>query len=253
MMRDESDKKRERADLSEMSLLQESDEERLWQHELEEQRFEREWQMRRKRKGPLARLPRVSSLWPALWLYCCFWLVSLYGWSHDKGHDFAGELGAVFQKKEVYRLFSALFMHADVPHLLSNGWLFLIFGWFLRESYGLKVFPVLSLVMGAVTNAWALQLHGPRVHLYGASGMIYAMIAFWLVCYLRYDVTHTMVWRLVRAIAFVLVILVPSELRPSTSYYAHAAGFVVGLVFAAVLLPFSIVEPSPGRSDPSVL
>ena len=208
--------------------------------------FERDWRTRRRMSGPLYRLPDASSLRPALLLYLCCWFVTLFGWYSADKVDFSAEFNAVFDRHEYWRLLSALFMHDDLPHILSNGWMFCAFGWFLRQAYGFIVFPVLSLIMGVVTMGLSLYGHGPHVHVVGASGMIYAMVAFWLVSYLRYEIRFVFWVRLMRAVAFVLIMLIPEELKPHTSYISHAFGFGVGAVTALALWPFQLIAPQAG-------
>ena len=208
----------------------------------EDEAFEQAWLARRRRRGPLYRLPELAALRPALVLYLGCWLVTLYGWRAGDAVDFSAEWGEVFRQHQYWRLISATFMHDDFAHILSNGWMFCAFGWFLRQAYGFLIFPVLALLMGVVTMGLALWGHGPGVHVVGASGMIYAMVAFWLVSYLRYEVRFSFWMRLMRAVAFVLIMLIPEELKPHTSYIAHAMGFGVGVLTAVALLPVRLVK-----------
>ena len=207
----------------------------------EDEAFERAWLARRKGRGPLYRLPDLAAMRPALLLYLGFWLVSLYGWYYGDALDLGAEWAQVFVQHDYWRLLSSLFMHDDLSHILSNGWMFCAFGWFLRQAYGFVVFPLLSLAMGVVTMGLALWGHGPGVHVVGASGMIYAMVAFWLVSYLRYEIRYVFWVRLMRALAFVLIMLIPEELKAHTSYISHALGFMVGALTAFALWPFRLV------------
>ena len=82
--------------------------------------------------------------------------------------------------------------------------------------------------------------------------MIYSMVAMWLVFFLKFDTRYSFFIRLIRAIAFILVILFPSEIKPHTSYSAHAFGFIIGLITALLLLPI-VTQDIKAKEDASHL
>lgn len=195
--------------------------------------------------GPLERRPAARHAAPAALLFLLFYIASVLYADYPAGDYLWAGGEKVYGEGEYWRLLSSLFVHGDLLHLLSNAFMFMVFGWLLRAYYGFRVFPVLTLGLGTAVNAAALALYEPRLRLIGASGMIYSMAALWLVLYVRFDKGRPPAFRILRAAGFVLVMLVPSTLDPSVSYLSHALGFIAGMGAGLVLKPcISVRDPS---------
>ena len=142
---------------------------------------------------------------------------------------------SVFTKGEYWRLWTTLFAHADMGHLLSNSFLLFIMGYFLSGYYGVIVFPLAAIFCGGITNAIVLQSYRPEVNLIGVSGVVYWMGAAWLLLYLFIDKQRNYTQRTLRSVGVALGVFMPSTaFDPQVSYRAHFVGFVVGLIFAAI-------------------
>jgi len=192
--------------------------------------------------GPLSRRPLFSSAIPflvfsILFLLCTFPLNNFF---------FPGSLWAsreaVFTKHEYWRLVTAIFTHADTVHLLSNMPLFCFFGLFLYEYFGFMLFPALSLFVGICANAVTLYFYPDTLRIIGASGMVYGMVSLWLVLYIYHDTGHTVPVRIFRSAGFALMVMFPTTYNPATSYFVHAAGFLIGILSALMILPFTRVK-----------
>lgn len=195
--------------------------------------------------GPLTRFPSKQAMTPALVCFALFWLASLYEWSPRSRYGLAASGDEVFRKGEYWRLVTALFTHSNVEHLLSNTPLFLIFGWFLYAFFGRLAFPFGALLVGVLSNLWTIYVYPPRMSLVGASGMLYGMIALWLVLYVHFETEYKVSMRIFRAIAVSLLLLFPTTFQQTTSYMAHATGFFLGLVVGVALCPFVRLNPTP--------
>jgi rhomboid protease GluP len=201
------------------------------------------------RQHPLGQRPDAKSLWPAVWLLLLFFAGSYWSWIHPDSTPLAATQNLVYQKGEIWRLMTTLWVHADIAHLLANSGLFLIFGLFLRNYFGLWAFPGLSLLGGMATGALALLTYDPETRLIGASGMVYFMAALWLFLFLKHADYLSWTHRVMRTIAFALVVLVPTQFEPQVSYRTHAIGFALGLFFgwlsAPWMKPVTILSVSP--------
>ena len=144
---------------------------------------------------------------------------------------------SIYSDGEYWRLFTALFVHADLLHLAHNSMTFLFFGWILRGYFGWLAFPALSLAIGALSNLVTIHMYNDDTHLLGASGMIYGMVALWLTLYITFDRTSPMTHRVMRSLGFSLMILFPQSYEPRVSYLAHASGFMLGIAFAVLSIP----------------
>lgn len=193
-------------------------------------------------RGPLSRRPSFISSYPAILvsIVIIFFSRILTNSSYSdliwSSHD------TVYIKHEFWRLITAIFTHADSVHLISNLPLLILFGWFLFEYFGFYMFPVMSLLIGILTNMVTLYFYADSTRLLGASGMIYGMVALWLVLYIHRDTDHSLMMRLFRATGFALIMLFPETYNPSTSYLAHASGFVIGIITGLFVLPFTRVR-----------
>ncbi len=96
-----------------------------------------------------------------------------------------------------------------------------------------------------LSNAATIWVYEPRTHLVGASGMLYGMVALWLVLYVRFETRFSVPMRIFRAIGVSLLLLFPTTFEEQTSYMAHAAGFVIGLGVGFGLANFVTVRDDP--------
>jgi rhomboid protease GluP len=141
----------------------------------------------------------------------------------------------VFQQHQYWRLWTTLFVHADLGHLAANSLLFFVFGYFLYGYFGLFIFPFLALVMGGATNALSLLTYEPTVRLVGASGIVSWMGGCWLALYFAINTKLTKTQRFLRCFGVALVLFAPSEaFDPKISHRTHAIGFVIGVICGAL-------------------
>ena len=165
-------------------------------------------------------------------------IISLLYWHSPVGYLLAGSKESIFYQGELWRLVTTLFVHSDIGHILSNSFLLVPFAFFLRNDFGLRAFPVSSIAIGILTTIATLWNMPDRIQLIGASGMLYGMIGLWLSCWGRSAKQYTRKDKWMRSIAFVLVVLIPSQYQENVSYAAHAWGFVIGVVWG-IFLPIN--------------
>ncbi len=188
-------------------------------------------------RGLLSQFPSAKHLRPAVLCFVLFYLASVLFSKYTIGDQLWVSGQTVFSNHEYWRLFTSLFTHRDLVHLLSNALMFLIFGWLLRAYFGFLIFPVISFLIGIAGTLFTISLYEPQIRLIGASGMIYGMAALWLIFYIRFDTDHYPAMRIARVAVFIMVMLFPSTLHPQTSYLAHALGFATGVFTGLLLIP----------------
>lgn len=194
-----------------------------------EVRITQTWLTRRLRDG--------SSLVSALGV-AVIALVSMLAWRQIAGFDLllpaSGE--AIFGRHEWWRAWTAIFVHGDGGHLLSNSLFLLIFGALLYGSFGAWVYPTAALFFGGLVNLATVALMEPHVRLIGASGVVYWMGGAWLALYLGIHRTRPFGPRFLRATGVAAALFLPTEaFNPSVSYPAHAIGFAFGVLFGALV------------------
>lgn len=157
-----------------------------------------------------------------------FWNVAFFSeWSASKE--------AVFNQGAWWKAWTALLVHADEKHLLSNSFLFFIFGSLLAGYFGSLVFPVMAFILGGVTNLIVLQGMSPQTGLLGASGIVFWMGGVWLTLYFFLDQKRSYIQRALRAGGVGLLLFFPGDaFNPQISYMSHLIGFVLGVIFGFV-------------------
>ena len=190
----------------------------------------------RVRETLLSRKPREWSLEISALCLSVILGVSLLAWRNGAAllPTLAATSEGVLKKGEYWRLFTAVAVHEDVMHVLSNVILLTFFTYLLFGYFGFWVFPVLSLAMAGLTNYISLLTYPPEVSLIGASGLVYWMAGFWLSMYLLVERSVDLGKRVLRAVCLALLVLAPSTFQANVSYRTHAIGLALGVVSAIV-------------------
>jgi rhomboid protease GluP len=162
--------------------------------------------------------------------------ISLLAWQNGAAllPALAATPEGVFEKRQYWRLLTAVAVHADVMHVLSNVILLTFFTYLLFGYFGFWVFPVLSLAMAALTNCISLLTYPPEVNLIGASGLVYWMAGFWFSMYLLVERSVRFGTRVLRVVCLSLLVLAPTSFQASVSYRTHAIGLGLGAMSAVV-------------------
>lgn len=158
-------------------------------------------------------------------------LLLLFG--KDKTLIANGDL--IYRDQEYWRAFTTSLLHADLNHLGHNALFFTGLAILLNNYFGWLVFPVLSFIMGGITNLIVLKFYPQHVYLVGISGVIYFMAGFWLINYVLIERQHTIARRLLTVGTVGLVLLFPEVFDHKTSYLAHGVGFLLGVPSGALV------------------
>jgi membrane associated rhomboid family serine protease len=182
----------------------------------------------------LTRKPAPRSQWVAFGSVSVLFVASLVYWSDAFG--IASLLPAsresVYFRGEYWRLGTSILIHADFQHFLANGVVLGVLAFLLYGYYGATVYPGLTLLFGALVTGLSLKSYPAQTWLVGASGVVYLMAGFWLALYLMLERRVSISKRLVRAIGFGVIVLVPTAFEAAVSYRTHLIGFLVGIGFA---------------------
>jgi membrane associated rhomboid family serine protease len=130
---------------------------------------------------------------------------------------------------EYYRLFTAMFLHYGVVHLLLNMWALWMLGRTLEATLGPLRFLALYLIAGLGGNVAAYLFSAPNAQTVGASTAIFGLFAALFVIMRRLG-------RDTSSVVPVLVVnLVFTFAVPGISIAGHLGGLVVGALMALVL------------------
>jgi len=154
-------------------------------------------------------------------------------------------------------IFSSMFMHGSIVHLLGNMLFLWIFGNNVEDYLGRKKFVIFYLVCG-ISAAFTQIVFNPdsRVPMVGASGAIAGVLGAYSVLYPRAKVTTVIIFiffiRLVKIPAIVVLgfwiiyqfLYGISSLAATTgeggvAWFAHIGGFICGVILIKLFKPFT--------------
>ena len=131
---------------------------------------------------------------------------------------------------EIWRLFTSIFLHADILHLFSNMVSLLIFGAYVELSYSRYQFLILYFISGIIGSFFSMLFLPLNVISLGASGAIFGLIgAAFSIMIVERD-TPFIFLGLIYIFYFVF-----SSFSPGINYLAHISGllggFIIGYLF----------------------
>jgi rhomboid protease GluP len=144
---------------------------------------------------------------------------------------------------EYWRLFTAMFLHVGVIHLLMNAYALFVIGSELERILGWKRFLAIYVISGLMGNlaSYAFSPHPAA----GASGAIFGLIGALAAVFFRYR-KRLGKWGRARLtnIAVILVLnLGYSLMVPGIDYLAHLGGLVSGFVLGWFMAPEYEADP----------
>lgn len=135
----------------------------------------------------------------------------------------------VLREGYYYQLFSSLFIHADLAHIVGNMLFLLIFGLRGEEMFSLTEYLFIYFLGGLTGNMLSLLLLPSTTISVGASGAIFAMFGATII-YARRSYRQSIIGALIYA--FFLLFLSSGI---GVNNFAHLGGLVAGLVIGYVL------------------
>jgi membrane associated rhomboid family serine protease len=146
----------------------------------------------------------------------------------------------IFQGKALFTLFSSMFFHAGIGHLLGNMWFLWVFGDNLERRLG-KVKFLAFYILAGLFSALIYLLLAPEksIPAIGASGAISGVLGGYLILFPRHRIVS-----LVPIFFFIELIAIPAVIfigiwflyqlfyigsQTMVAYWAHIGGFVAGI------------------------
>ena len=135
----------------------------------------------------------------------------------------------IFYQGQWWRVFTAILIHSDLAHLLSNLYMLSIFSFFVYGYFGFKVYPLFTFLGASLVNLISVATYPQEVRLLGASGLVYLLGGFWLSLYLFIQRQYTISSRIMRVLGIALMVFFPTSFEATTSYRTHFIGFIIGV------------------------
>ena len=142
-----------------------------------------------------------------------------------------GALILPLPRAQIWRMFTAMFLHFGIFHIAFNMYALVVFGRSVETRYGRARFLGLYIASGLLGSAASLAFHHPPFTGVGASGAIFGVLGGlvgFVVCNRHLPGSMQMLQRL----GFIVVINFALGLGRNIDFYAHAGGLVGGFVIA---------------------
>ena len=159
-----------------------------------------------------------------------------------------GVLDAGFlERGEPWRVLTALTLHADLAHLLSNLAFGALFGYPAARLFGPGVAWLLILLGGGIAYGVDALLHPPDHYLLGASTAVFTALGLVAAYGWRRHLRNWSPWmrRSAPLIGGVALLAFTGTAGENTDVLAHLAGFVVGTGLGGLCVKLPM--PPPGR------
>ncbi len=134
---------------------------------------------------------------------------------------------------EPWRFVTSMFLHGSLPHLLSNLFALLLFGFILEKTIGSGKFLGVYLVSGILANLIAINFYSTSL---GASGAIMGIIGTLAVLrpLMAVWVFGMVLPMSIAAIIYVIVDAVGVFIPSNIGHIAHLSGIFFGIVFGII-------------------
>ena len=192
----------------------------------------RHWPWRQQTRWPGFLFDWGSVIW-------CLALVLFYWFGETRMVDLRSNGAmdnAAVSSGQWWRLFTAITLHADLPHLAANVSIGIVLLGLTMGRYGTGVGLLAALLAGAGGNVAGLIIyHGPHRSL-GASGMILGCLGLLAAQSLSLWRQHPIATKyVVSSVLGGIMLFVLFGLTPGTDIVAHLGGFVTGLLLGGIL------------------
>jgi rhomboid protease GluP len=137
---------------------------------------------------------------------------------------------------EWWRLFTYMFLHGGILHLLANSYALLYIGMYLEPLLGRVRFTSAYILSGICAGLLSIDVHAFSVGV-GASGAIFGLYGVFLALLTTNHIEKTVRKTMVRSILFFVVYNLMMGLQGNTDNAAHIGGLLSGFAIGFALWP----------------
>ncbi len=152
---------------------------------------------------------------------------------------FGANVGILIMRGETWRLFTSMFLHIGLMHLLFNAYALFIFGLEMERLYGPDRFITIYILSGLFGSLASFALRGPQVLSAGASGAIFGVIGMNLAFFLLHRETFGSFGqqRMMNTVIIIVINLVLGFTASGIDNNAHIGGLIAGFLLGYGLAP----------------
>ena len=152
--------------------------------------------------------------------------------------DFGAMFSPLIADGQYWRLFTAMFLHADVPHMLFNGLGLFLFGSLVERTYGHLRFTAIYIVAGLSGSVLSFAMNSISIGA-GASGAIFGVLGALGAFFAMQRSTIGTPARINLAVVAVMagISLAYGLVTPRIDNWAHLGGLIGGAAMGLALSP----------------
>jgi rhomboid protease GluP len=152
---------------------------------------------------------------------------------------FGANVGILIMQGETWRLFTSMFVHIGLMHLLFNAYALFIFGVEMERLYGPDRFITIYILSGLFGSLASFAWRGPMTFSAGASGAIFGIIGMNLAFFLLHRKTFGNFGRqrMMNTVVIIAINLVFGFTATGIDNFAHMGGLAAGFLMGYGLAP----------------
>jgi len=153
--------------------------------------------------------------------------------------QFGANVGILIMRGETWRLFTSMFIHIGIAHLLFNAYALFIFGVEMERLYGPDRYITIYILSGLFGSLASFAWRGPETFSAGASGAIFGVIGMNLAFFLLHRETFGRFGqqRMMNTVFIIVINLIFGFTTAGVDNFAHMGGLVSGFLMGYALAP----------------
>lgn len=184
----------------------------------------------------------------AIVLVLCF--IPIYVASQMTGTAFEhwGSTSIEYLNSEYYRWLTCIFLHFEFSHIFFNSIVLLAIGSLVSPFIGKWKTLFLFILCGILAEIACsiIVSYSQSVYGGGSSGGIFALIAVFVVCYLRFPKNFTLKWYRLDVIIVIAFFIFAND--NIGSFMTHIFGFVAGIIVSFIMVLVGYISNKEQKS-----
>jgi len=178
----------------------------------------------------------------AIILVFIFILIFILTQNNEKVLDLIGTASIEYLNNQFYRWMSCIFYHYNFSHIFFNSLALICIGSILTPFIGNIKTIAIFLLGGTIAEIpYSLIVHDSVLNYGGgSSGGIFALIAAFIVCFLRFPKKFQLKWFRPDLLIVIAYFIFAND--DQGSFLTHTFGFTAGILLTTIMVLFKIIN-----------